>query len=130
MGPYNKARPRGQDDIKKCLYVFTGCGGRFFRPNPLVPLAEAVGDEGGEGFKGGFRVRAVGFDADAAAGRGGEHHQAHDRGAGDRLAFAGDGNAGIELLGKLDEFCRRPGVKAPIVDDLDFADVKARFCFG
>ena len=28
MGPYNKARPREQGDIKKCLYVFTG-EGRF-----------------------------------------------------------------------------------------------------
>src|SRR5690606_5128753 len=63
------------------------------------------------------RLRALRADGDAAAGAGGQHHQAHDGGAADADTVLLDGHVGVILADELDELGRSAGVKAPLVDD-------------
>src|SRR6185312_2798550 len=48
---------------------------------------------------------------------GGQHHQAHDREAGDFLALEGDAHGGVELAGGTDELGGGAGVQAALVAD-------------
>src|SRR5262249_26875560 len=68
------------------------------------------------------RHRAVGLatrraDLDFAAGRGGEHHQPHDRHARDRAVLLGHGHGSIELTGQLHEARRGACVETFLIDD-------------
>src|SRR5690606_21614664 len=56
-------------------------------------------------------------DGDRAAGAGGEHHQAHDRGAADAHPVLLDLDRGVEAADELDELGRGAGVQAALVDD-------------
>ena len=78
-------------------------------------MARFEGDDGGVGFG------ALGFDLDAAAGAGGQHHQAHDGAGIDGLAVLGDADLGVIARRGLDELGRGAGVQAAFVDDLDGA---------
>src|SRR5690606_29286343 len=57
------------------------------------------------------------LDEDAGAATGGQHHQAHDRGAGHRLAVAGNPDAGVKRFRALHEPGRSAGMEAPAVLD-------------
>src|SRR5262249_15763597 len=65
------------------------------------------------------RVGAGRRDRNGRAGRGGEHHQAHDRVAADALVAARHAHLRVELLDRLHEFRRSARVQAFPVDDLD-----------
>ena len=64
----------------------------------------------------GFRVVfTIGVNADFAAGAGGQHHQAHDALAVDRLAVLLDEHFAVKEVGRLDEQGGGPGVDAQLV---------------
>src|SRR3954471_20449387 len=89
------------------------CGlGRF--ASVLAELAFDQGGEGGHGFHG---LAARAGELDRAADAGGQHHQAHDRQAGDFLALEGDPHGGIELAGGADELGGGAGMQAALVGD-------------
>src|SRR5690606_40048713 len=67
------------------------------------------------------RLRAGGADPDAAAGTGGQHHQAHDGCPADGHAVLLDFHHGLELAGELDELGRCAGMKPALVDDRELA---------
>src|SRR5690606_20482079 len=67
------------------------------------------------------RLRAGRRDEDAAAGACRQHHQAHDRHAADRVSVFRDSHLSLVLADRLDEFRRRPGMQAALVDDVEFA---------
>src|SRR5215831_11351696 len=112
--------------IKVSLYRFQALKGRAVAHGRLFFFAEARGDEIAERANRGFGVVAGGPDGDGDAGSGGQHHQAHDRGAADRFMTAGHGYGRIELFGALHEFRRGAGVQALFVDDFDIAHDGAR----
>ena len=61
--------------------------------------------------------RPLRLDRDRGAHRGTQHHQAHDRGRGNRHAVAAHRDVGVEAFRAFDEFCRGAGMKAALVDD-------------
>src|SRR5215475_3106449 len=92
---------------------------------PLI-LTEFALDQGG---KGGHRLAGLAARAgelDRAADAGCQHHQAHDRQAGDLLALEADADHGVELAGAAHELGGRPRMQAALVGDrqgaLDCAD--------
>ena len=63
---------------------------------------------------------ALGAQLDLRAGAGGQHHQPHDRGAGDgHVALLHASPAAVEGAGQLDELRRRARVQAALVADRD-----------
>ena len=92
----------------------------------LLLFAELALDQGFQRIEhfGGLGTERL--DRDGGAGAGGEHHQAHDRGAADLLAAALDPHLGVELLDRLHEFRRSAGVQAFLIDDLEHADAARR----
>src|SRR6185369_8894019 len=66
-------------------------------------LAELGRDQTLERVQGLGRLIAAGTDDDLAAGAGAEHHETHDRGAGDGLAVLQDGDLRVEFGGALHE---------------------------
>src|SRR6185312_5952533 len=56
-------------------------------------------------------------ELDRAADAGGQHHQPHDREAGDLLALEGDADGGVVLAGGAHKLGRRARVKAALVGD-------------
>src|SRR5262249_7911396 len=73
--------------VRKWLNAGRVVGGRrlgFF----LVLLAETAFDELDQGLKRSVRLLALSLDQDRVALAGGKHHQSHDRGAEDSVAFA------------------------------------------
>src|SRR5215831_2025596 len=89
-------------------------------------LAKTAGDQGFQGRDDALGVLADGVDRDVGAACGGERHQAHDRGAAHALAAAQDAHVGLELLHRLDEFCRGARVQPLLVDDAQDAHDGAR----
>src|SRR6185312_2690096 len=84
-------------------------------------LIEAAADQLGQ-----RRHRALGFGAggaqlDERAGTRGEHHQPHDRAAGNGSAVLRHHDLGVELPGELDEACRRPRMQSAFVANGDRA---------
>src|SRR5262245_4440167 len=74
-------------------------------------------DEGGERIHGPSGFRPGGLDLDLRPGSGGQHHQTHDRVAGNRRVTLGDVDLGVELPGQLDEACGSTRVQPALVDD-------------
>src|ERR1700730_17452757 len=87
-----------------------------------ILLAEARFDERRQSRDdfGGFLAGRL--DGDGGAGRGGEHHQAHDRGAADNLAAAHDAHLGVEFLDRLDEAGGGARVQSFFIADGEHAD--------
>ena len=88
-------------------------------------LAEAIGDEGGDGVHRFLRLRAGGRDRDRAADAGAERQDAHDRLAADGFAATRHSDLGVELFGAVNEFRRRACVQALAIDDRQFARDRA-----
>src|SRR5579871_4570102 len=88
----------------------------------LIVLAEPRGDERRQRFHhlGGFVAGRL--HRDRGAGRGGEHHQAHDRGAADGFVAARHAHLGVEFFHRLHELRRGAGVQAFFVADEEDAD--------
>lgn len=82
-----------------------------------LPFAEFIVDEMTQGREGGVRIRAVGFDMDAASRRRGKHHEPHDRRAAHSLIVAGDNDIHVEALDAFDKFCGSAGMQAPFIAD-------------
>src|SRR5579859_5111073 len=101
--------------------------GRSLRPSPLI---EATGDEIGERRHGALRLGSGGGELDGGAGPGRQHHQSHDRAAGDRGAVLAHGHLGVELPRELDEPGGGAGMEAALVADGDAALDYARGRFG
>src|SRR5919197_4827225 len=105
-------------------------------PLPLAPAAmapvsvslfiEAAGDELGEGVHRSGRLGALGAELDDAAGSCRQHHQPHDRDAGDARAVLVDLDLGVELLGKLDELGGGSGMESAAVADRHLAGLRRR----
>src|SRR5664279_2103430 len=85
----------------------------------LILFAKARGDQRAQRIHRRRRFLACGRNSDGNAGRRGQHHQAHDRGAADAFVTAGHDDGGVELFGGLHEFGRGAGVQALLVDDFD-----------
>jgi len=80
----------------------------FLRHRPLIA---------GTGLLALAGLLAAGLDEDGGPGPSAEHHQAHDRVAGDGGAIAGDLDLGLEALGGTHEAGRGASVQALAVDD-------------
>src|ERR1044071_3978655 len=89
-------------------------------------LIEFAFDQAGERLHRGRRIGPGGADLDDRAGRGGEHHQPHDRSARNGGAVLANRNLGVELSRGLDEAGRGAGVKPPLIADLYFASGDGR----
>src|SRR5271170_3771953 len=85
-----------------------------------LTLAEVVADQCDNCVQGLALVGPVGLEHDATAFAGGEHHDSHDALRVYLAAIASEGNLALIVARKLGELGRRPGVKAQLVDDLNF----------
>src|SRR5271166_1730194 len=84
----------------------------------LLVLAEPTAQEIFKRGNDGDGISAARLDSNRRPGRGGEHHQAHDRCAVDRLRAPADPDIGLKLFDGLHELCRRACVQAFLVDDV------------
>src|SRR5262245_47338188 len=103
---------RRNKDIKISLYG---------RVAGLLAFGEAFRHQLGQRLNHLCRLWPGGLDRDHGAWTGGEHHQAHDRGAADPLGAAGDPHLGIVLLDRHDELGRGARVQAFLVADFEHA---------
>src|SRR5271154_3016817 len=85
-----------------------------------LTLAEVVSDQGDNCVQRFALVGAVGLEHDPAAFARSEHHHPHDA-LGVYLApITGERDLALIMARQLGELGRRPGVKAQLVDDLNF----------
>src|SRR3546814_10475259 len=94
---------------------------RLRRPDMASILAEAVLDQPDQLEECGVGAVAARVDGDAVAFRGAEHHQPHDRRAGDAVAalFNLNGDGFGQAADECDEFGAGARVKTALIGDLD-----------